>query len=186
LRIFLSVCAVLATLAVSSATFETAAMPRMELSFNGSYSHLNFGSSGDTDLGSSGNLDLRARVGWLIGKGHLVGVFGGLTENERESRDLGIDIEQENSLIGVVYQYNFRTAGRGLPFVGVNGAVIGGDLGDSYDYSLGVEAGYKIFFTTHVGASFGMRVTELFEGRDDVDIPDASSTAAVIGLVFRP
>jgi hypothetical protein len=119
---------------------------------------------------------LEGGMGYLITDAHEV---GGLLSYSKY--DVGSDSTDSNQ-IGVFYHYNFKAGDMMNPYLGVNVAMYGGDTGDMYDSSYGVEAGLKLYPWANAGFNFGVRWDNLMGAND---IGDGTYTALFGGVLFK-
>ena len=109
---------------------------------------------------------------------HEVGVTGSY---------VNLDVDEFDSIdgtqLGAFYHLNFEASDTLVPFVGVNVATIGGDLGDAYDFAYGLSAGLKFYPYEHVGIHCAVSYQQLQGAEDFID--DADATAVNVGLAVR-
>lgn len=98
-----------------------------------------------------------------------------------------VDIDEVDSVdgttLGVFYNLNFDNGGTMVPYLGVDVATIGGDLGDAYDLSYGVSAGLKLYPYENAGINIAISYQKLKGAEDFID--DADGTAINVGLMLR-
>jgi len=147
-----------------------------ELSARFSYSDVDYGSGSTTDT------ELTATWGRYVTANHQFGLSVSYVEQEIDDDFFGGESTDGNEL-GVFYAYNFSTTGTMTPFVGIGASIIGGDLGDIYDSSYGLEAGLKVFPYKHAGFVFSVAYAELQAAESFIDDADGLSVGA--GLLIR-
>jgi len=138
----------------------------------------------DVDYGDSDSkeTDLRLSYGRYLTDMHEIGVSVGYFKQELGDEDFG-SVSVDGSTLGVFYHLNFPTSGTVTPYIGVNGAWLGGDISDAYDFQYGVSAGIKIYPFEHAGFSFGASYQKLNGAESYID--DADGISVAIGLLVR-
>lgn len=135
-----------------------------------SYSDVSFG---DVDAKET---ELVFSYGRYLTDAHQVGVSVGYNELEADGSSV------DGSSLGGFYTYNFVTPGIYTPFLGVNFDILGGDIGDFYDFGYGVSVGLKIYPFQNAGFLVGVAYQEL-SGKDGVE--DADGFNFEVGLLIR-
>ena len=138
----------------------------------------------DIDYGSGSVTDTEFTLAWgrYLTANHQVGLNASYIDQEIDD-DFAGSVSVDGSTFGVFYAFHFGTAGITTPYIGVNAAIIGGDLGDLYEYGYGVEAGLKVFPYKHAGFVFSVAYTEL--SADENFIEDADGITVGAGLLIR-
>jgi hypothetical protein len=108
---------------------------------------------------------------------HEIGVSVGYFKTEIE------DISADGGTFGAFYALNFPTSGPMTPYVGVNAAALGGDLGDLYDFQYGAAVGLKVYPFTNGGFNVGLAYQILNAAENYID--DADGFSVAIGLLLR-
>jgi len=115
-----------------------------EINFNVSYTDIS------PDVGDSlKTTQIDGRFGYLLTHAHEVGFMLDYMKIEDGS-------SADASIYGVFYHYNFRAGETMNPYVGAQVYAFGGDLGDVYDTSYGLQAGIKVYPWDHAGFNFGL------------------------------
>jgi len=154
-----------------------------ETAFRLSYSDTDFGSTGGLDFGSSQDTDVSLAYGWYLTDSHELGLSLGYVKQEIKGGSLGPDASIDGTQFGGFYNYNFSAGTTLTPYLGASLATMGGDLGDAYDFSYGVEFGVKVYPFEHGGFSFGLSYSELLS--DTPGLPDASGINLGAGLLLK-
>jgi len=154
-----------------------------EATFRFSYANIDMGSSGGLDVGSQENTDVHVAWGYLLTDTSEVGVSFGYIKQDFSGSDIFESETTDGTTFGVFYDYNFKTKGQVLPYVGVGVSTIGGDLGDLYDLEFGVEAGIKFYPFDHAGVNVGVSYSKL-QGAES-GIPDGDGIALGAGLLIK-
>jgi hypothetical protein len=143
----------------------------MELAFSFAYSDLS------VDGGPSAtNVVLTGRFGFLLTDTHELGIVLDYADLEDFSGPRGDEIGT-----GAFYHFNFQAGADMNPYVGGFYTFIGGDAGDVWDTSYGLEAGVKLFPWDSGGFNFGVRWSQLTG-----DAPaDASGIDAFAGIQLK-
>lgn len=89
----------------------------------------------------------------------------------------------DGTMIGAFYHLNFPMEGTLQPYIGINVASIGGDLGDAYDLGYGATAGLKLFPYENAGINISVAFQSLQGAEDWID--DADGTQVGVGLFMR-
>lgn len=147
-----------------------------ELTARFSYADIDYGNGSTTDT------QLTATWGRYVTANHQFGLSVSYIEQEIDDDIFGNE-STDGSELGVFYAYNFSTAGTTTPFVGIGASIIGGDLGDVYDLSYGLEAGLKIFPYKNAGFVFSVAYAELQAAESFID--DADGLRVGAGLLIR-
>jgi hypothetical protein len=111
---------------------------------------------------------------------HEIGVTGSYIELDAD--DLGVG-SVDGTQLGAFYHLNFEASDTLVPYLGVNVATIGGDLGDLYDIAYGLSGGLKLYPYEHVGIHCSVTYQQLQGAEDFID--DADATAINVGLAVR-
>jgi len=138
----------------------------------------------DIDYGSGSVTNTEFTLAWgrYLTPNHQVGLNASYIDQEIED-DFGDSLSADGSTLGVFYAFHFGTAGMTTPYIGVNAAIISGDLGDLYDYSYGLEAGLKVFPYKNAGFVFSVSYAELSAAESFIEDADGINVGA--GLLIR-
>ena len=147
----------------------------IETTFRGSYTDVDIGSD------STESLQLRASFGWMLSDNHEFGWFA--TILDQETTISGSTTEVTGTSAGLLYHYNFTTGGDAAPYFGFSFGILGGDLGDLYDYSYAFEGGVKFYPFKHGGMIFGVSIGSL--NSDQAGVPDADSVSIGAGMLLK-
>jgi len=133
----------------------------------------------DVDYGYFDSSDTRLdfSYGRYITDMHQLGVTAGYIN--QEVNDASVD----GITLGAFYALHFPTSGILTPYIGLNAAWLGGDVGDLYDFQYGVGAGLKIYPYEHAGISVGIAYQRLQAAEDYID--DADGLSFGVGLLIR-
>jgi hypothetical protein len=154
-----------------------------ETSFRLSFAKVEFGSAEGFDLGSTETLDASFSYGWLLSDSHEIGGLVAYNKQDYDGGDLFEDQKTDGSAFGVFYNYNFKTQGNLAPFVGVSASVLGGDVGDLYDWEYDLLAGIKLYPFEHAGVVFEVSYGMLQSSEDG--LPDGDGLALGVGLLLK-
>ena len=139
-----------------------------EMSVAGTYADVE-----DTNLTA-----LQLTYGYYIDPMHEVGVGGSFVKFEVED-----EFDLDGSWLSAFYNLNFPTSGVMQPYLGVNVATIGGDLGDAYDFAYGASAGIKFYPFENAGILVSFNYQK-FQAADDF-FDDSDATSLNVGLLIR-
>lgn len=133
----------------------------------------------DVDYGSFDSQETQVELayGRYLTDMHEVGVGVGYFKQEIEGESL------DGSTLGVFYHLNFPMSGSVTPYIGVNAAWIGGDLGDAFDLQYGASVGMKIYPFEHAGVSIGVTYQKLNAAESYIE--DADGLSVGVGLLIR-
>lgn len=107
---------------------------------------------------------------------HQVGVTAGYVDMEYDGASV------DGTTLGAFYHLNIPLQGIVKPYLGVNVATLGGDLGDYYDFSYGAGAGVKIYAFKNAGINIGVAYQK-YDGKNGWD--DADGASVNVGLMMR-
>lgn len=136
------------------------------------------GSLSYTDIEDTTMTMVDLSYGRYLTEMHEIGLTGSYIDVELD--DVG---SVDGTTLGLFYNLNFPTQGTLVPYLGIDVATIGGDLGDAYDLSYGASAGIKMYPYDHVGINFAVSYQKL-QGAEDF-IEDADGTSVTVGLMLR-
>jgi hypothetical protein len=137
----------------------------------------------DVDAGDVETKDttLELAYGRYLTDMHEVGVFVSYIDSEVEV--YGDSESFDGYDLGLFYNLNFPMSGIITPYIGVDIATIGGDMGDVYDFSYGASVGIKIYPYENAGVSFGVAYDKLNGAESYID--DADGWSLTAGLLMR-
>jgi hypothetical protein len=136
------------------------------------------GSLSYTDVEDTTTTMIDLSYGRYLTNMHEVGLTVSYMELEVDDVD-----SVDGTTLGVFYNLNFDNGGTMVPYLGVDLATIGGDLGDAYDLSYGVSAGLKLYPYENAGINVAISYQKLQGAEDFID--DADGTAINVGLMLR-
>jgi hypothetical protein len=132
-----------------------------------------------TDIDNASTTNIALSYGRYLTPQHEVGLTGSYEE---------VDIDGAGSVsgttIGAFYEFNFDSGGNMVPFIGVDAAYIGGDLGDAYEYGYGASAGLKLYPYEHVGVIMGVAYQNLVGAENWIDDSDGFNVNVGLSLRF--
>ena len=137
------------------------------------------GSLSYTDIADVSTTSIDVSYGRYLTPQHEVGLNVAYVDTDVDG--LG---SVDGTTLGAFYQFNFDSGGNMVPFVGVDVAYIGGDLGDAYDFGYGVSAGAKYYPYEHVGVIIGIAWQNLTGAEDFIDDEDGFNLNVGLSLRF--
>lgn len=137
------------------------------------------GSAAYTDIGQASTTTIDLSYGYYFTPQHEAGVTLGYTNTDVDG--LG---SLDGTTLGAFYQFNFDNGGNLVPFLGVDLAYIGGDIGDAYDYSYGASAGVKFYPYEHVGVLMGVSYMNMVGAENYIDDEDGFNVNVGLSLRF--
>ncbi len=154
-----------------------------EVAFRLVYADVDFGSTRGIDLGGTTDAELSFSIGWLLTNSHQLGFGLGYVRQEIDGGDVFADEDTDGTTYLGFYNYNFRTESILTPYVGIQLAGLGGDVGDLYNFQYGAEVGLKIYPFEHGGVNVFLAYSEL--SADEEGIPDASAFGLGAALLLK-
>jgi hypothetical protein len=136
------------------------------------------GSLAYTDVGDASTTSIDLTYGRYLTAQHEVGMTLGYMDADFD----GVG-SVDGTTIGAFYQFNFDSGGNMVPFLGVDVAYIGGDLGDAYEYGYGASAGIKFYPYEHVGVITGVSYMNMVGAENFIDDEDGFNVN--VGLAVR-
>ena len=137
------------------------------------------GSLAYSDIGDASTTNIELSYGRYLTPQHELGVTLGYTDTDVDG--LG---SVDGTMLGAFYQFNFDSGGNMVPFVGVDVAYIGGDIGDAYEYSYGASAGIKFYPYEHVGIITGVSYMNMVGAENFIDDEDGFNVSVGLSLRF--
>jgi hypothetical protein len=137
------------------------------------------GSLSYSDIGQVSTTSVDVSYGRYLTPQHELGMSLAYTNTDID--ELG---SVDGTTLGAFYQFNFDSGGNMVPFIGVDLAYIGGDLGDAYDYGYGVSAGAKYYPYEHVGLLIGFSYQNLVGAENWIDDEDGFHLNVGLSLRF--
>ena len=137
------------------------------------------GSLSYTDIGDVSTTSIDVSYGRYLTPQHEVGLNVAYMDTDVDG--LG---SVDGTTLGAFYQFNFDSGSNMVPFIGVDVAFIGGDLGDAYDFGYGVSAGAKYYPYEHVGVIFGIAWQNLTGAENWIDDEDGFNLNVGLSLRF--
>jgi hypothetical protein len=137
------------------------------------------GSLAYTDVGDASTTNIDLAYGRYLTEQHEVGMTFGYVDADFDG--LG---SVDGTTIGAFYQFNFDSGGDMVPFLGVDVAWIGGDLGDAYEYGYGATAGIKFYPYEHVGILTGISYMNMVGAENYIDDEDGFNVNVGLSLRF--
>jgi hypothetical protein len=138
-----------------------------------------FGSLAYTEVGELSTTSIDVSYGRYLTPQHEVGVSLGYVNTDFD--DVG---SADGTTLGAFYQFNFDSGGNLVPFIGVDAAFIGGDLGDVYEYGYGASAGLKFYPYEHVGVLMGVSYMNMVGAENFIDDEDGFNVNVGLSLRF--
>ena len=148
-----------------------------------SYVNLDLGSASGVSVGEQENIEIEFAFGWLLSDNHELGLSTSYIKEDFSNSDIFVDSETDGSTYGGFYHFNFSTKGMATPFVGVNAAIVGGDVGDIYNFQYGAEAGVKIYPFEHGAVVVSVAYAKL--QADEAGVPDADAISLGAGIILK-
>jgi hypothetical protein len=137
------------------------------------------GSLSYTDVGEVSTTSIDVSYGRYLTPQHEVGLSVAYMDT-----DVGEFGSIDGTTLGAFYQFNFDSGGNMVPFIGVDVAYIGGDLGDAYDFGYGVSAGAKYYPYEHVGVIIGIAWQNLTGAENWIEDEDGFNLNVGLSLRF--
>ncbi len=137
------------------------------------------GSLSYTDIGEVSTTSIDVSYGRYLTPQHEVGLSVAYMDTDFD--ELG---SVDGTTLGAFYQFNFDSGGDMVPFIGVDLAYIGGDLGDAYDYGYGASAGVKYYPYDNVGVLMGVSYQNLVGAENWIDDEDGFNLNVGLSLRF--
>lgn len=137
------------------------------------------GSLAYTDIGEASTTNIDLSYGRYLTPQHELGVTLGYTDTDVD--EVG---SVDGTTLGAFYQFNFDSGADMVPFVGVDVAYIGGDIGDVYEYSYGASAGIKFYPYEHVGIVTGVSYMNMVGAENYIDDEDGFNVSVGLSLRF--
>lgn len=137
------------------------------------------GSLAYADVGEASTTNIDLTYGRYLTPQHELGVALGYT-----STDVDGFGSLDGTTVGAFYQFNFDGGGNMVPFLGVDVAYIGGDIGDAYEYSYGATVGIKFYPYEHVGILTGVSYMNMVGAENFIDDEDGFNVSVGLSLRF--
>jgi hypothetical protein len=138
-----------------------------------------FGSLSYTDVGDASTTSIDLSYGRYLTPQHEVGLSVAYMDADYD--ELG---SVDGTTLGAFYQFNFDNGGDMVPFIGIDVAYIGGDLGDVYEYGYGASAGLKFYPYEHAGVLMGVSYQNLVGAENWIDDEDGFNVNVGLSLRF--
>jgi len=179
-RLFLAVAVVMVVLPAAQA----GELQRgdLELGVEFSRSTIDFGSVEGMDLGEVTSTRVRSQLGWFLAAHHEIGLYVNYDQSKYSNSFLGSSTF-DSSEYGLFYEFHFITSGSVLPYVGVAGGLIGGDIGDAYDLEYAVVGGFKLYPWEHAGFNVELDYGRLTANQDGA--PDSTGVWVSAGILVK-
>lgn len=137
------------------------------------------GSAAYTDIGDASTTNIDLTYGRYLTPQHEVGVTLGYVNTDLDEAG-----SADGTTLGAFYQFNFDSGGNMVPFLGLDVAYIGGDIGDIYEYGYGASAGIKLYPYEHVGVLMGISYMNMVGAENYIDDEDGFNVNVGLSLRF--
>lgn len=138
-----------------------------------------FGSLAYTEVGDVSTTLIDVSYGRYFTPQHEVGVSLGYMNEDIDNFG-----SVDGTTLGAFYQFNFDSGADFVPFIGLDLAYIGGDIGDLYEYGYGASAGIKYYPYEHVGVLMGVSYMNMVGAENYIDDEDAFNVNVGLSLRF--
>ena len=132
-----------------------------------------------TDIGTATTTNIDVSYGRYLTPQHELGVSLGYVNTDVDGFG-----SVDGTTLGGFYQFNFDSGGNMVPYIGVDLAYMGGDLGDLYEYGYGASAGIKYYPYEHVGVLMGVSYLNMVGAENFIDDEDGFNVSVGLSLRF--